>query len=252
MDKSEVIELFYLGLVNKYNLPLLSYKERAKDLYDEHFRFPISTMCPCCDAKLEISVTENGCLKTHAIPSSGSSSQLYGIKMDEQKVVDLITEWLIAARESPKDTDASLRLSAKTVYYEILRHLKHSDDLIEIRIALGLPDDTPEPLVGLIWRLQQRIEELEVVDKVRERYVARVRIDNSSGDIIVGSGGCIFTTPLSKPAPTHPSVEAAINAIKDVDGRLPHKSTKLVQSAHTGETVRRFSPSLWAHEMDQG
>lgn len=36
-----------------------------------------------------------------------------------------------------------------------------SDDLTEIKSALGLPDDTPEPLVGVIWRLQQRVEDLE-------------------------------------------------------------------------------------------
>ena len=38
------------------------------------------------------------------------------------------------------------------------------DDLTEIRCALSLPEDTPEPLVGIwdgIWRLQQRIEDLE-------------------------------------------------------------------------------------------
>lgn len=34
------------------------------------------------------------------------------------------------------------------------------DDLSEIKSALGLPDDTPEPLVGVIWRLEQRIEDL--------------------------------------------------------------------------------------------
>ncbi|KKN31699.1 hypothetical protein LCGC14_0821220 [marine sediment metagenome] len=36
-----------------------------------------------------------------------------------------------------------------------------SSGLTEIKAALGLPDDTPEPLVGVIWRLQQRIEDLE-------------------------------------------------------------------------------------------
>jgi len=141
--------------------------------------------------------------------------------MDEQKIIDIITDWLIAARESPKDSDASLRLSAKTAYYEILHHMRGasvegirpgkqdlidilskviqkygnsltehmahpddyesfaknfnsadcakrcadalppSDDLSEIRGALGLPKATPEPLVGVIWRLQQRIEDLE-------------------------------------------------------------------------------------------
>ncbi len=42
------------------------------------------------------------------------------------------------------------------------RGLSVEDDyLASVRAALGLPDDTPEPLVGVIWRLQQRIEDLE-------------------------------------------------------------------------------------------
>ena len=81
--------------------------------------------------------------------------------MDKQKIIEVLTGWLIAARESPDDSDESLRLSAEAAYNEITRHAKPSDDLTEIKSALGLPDDTPEPLVGLIWRLQQRIEVLE-------------------------------------------------------------------------------------------
>lgn len=83
--------------------------------------------------------------------------------MDKQKIVDVITGWLIAARDSPRESDASLRLSAKAAYYEILRHIESSGsgDLNEIKANLGIPDDTPEPLVGVIWRLQQRIEGLE-------------------------------------------------------------------------------------------
>ncbi len=40
-----------------------------------------------------------------------------------------------------------------------------SSGLSEIKSALDLPDDTPEPLVGLIWGLQQRIEVLEQMDR---------------------------------------------------------------------------------------
>jgi len=44
---------------------------------------------------------------------------------------------------------------------EILAAISPPDDLAEIKSALGLPDDTPEPLVGVIWDLQQRLETLE-------------------------------------------------------------------------------------------
>lgn len=44
------------------------------------------------------------------------------------------------------------------------RFVRPEDDLTEIKSALDLPDDTLEPLVGVIWRLQQRIEDLEEKD----------------------------------------------------------------------------------------
>lgn len=50
---------------------------------------------------------------------------------------------------------------ATEIYEAILPYINPLDDLAEIRVALGLPDDTPESLVGIIWRLQQRIEDLE-------------------------------------------------------------------------------------------
>ncbi len=84
-----------------------------------------------------------------------------GFTMERKEAIKILTGWLIAARESPDDSDESLRLSAEAAYNEITRHAKPSDDLTEIKSALGLPDDTPEPLVGLIWRLQQRVEALE-------------------------------------------------------------------------------------------
>jgi len=39
--------------------------------------------------------------------------------------------------------------------------LWEDDYLSSVKGALGLSEDTPEPLVGVIWRLQQRIEDLE-------------------------------------------------------------------------------------------
>ncbi len=51
----------------------------------------------------------------------------------------------------------SISLDAAFTSYRVYR----ADDLTEIRATLDLPDDTPEPLVGIIWRLQQRIEDLE-------------------------------------------------------------------------------------------
>jgi len=111
MEKLEVVELLYLGLANSHrcNEPCVDCMGAAELLYEDHFRLPISTMCPNCDERLKISVTKGGYLKTQV--------------MDEQ------------------------------------------DNLNGIRTALGLPDDTPEPMVGLIWDLQQRIEELE--EKIR-------------------------------------------------------------------------------------
>ncbi len=50
---------------------------------------------------------------------------------------------------------------AKICANALFPHAESLDDLAEIKSALGLPDDTPEPLVGVIWRLQQRIEILE-------------------------------------------------------------------------------------------
>ncbi len=47
-----------------------------------------------------------------------------------------------------------------------LPNIEPSDDLSEIKSSLGLPDDTPEPLVGVIWHLQQRIEDLEKEDSL--------------------------------------------------------------------------------------
>ncbi len=83
--------------------------------------------------------------------------------MDKQKIIESMLGWLIAARDSSDNSNASLRASAKTMYYEFSPHTESSDDLDEIRATLGLPDDTPEPLAGIIWRLQQRIEELEQI-----------------------------------------------------------------------------------------
>ena len=116
--------------------------------------------------------------------------------MDKQKTIDILASWFIAVRKSPNDSARSLRLAAETAYYEITRQdrierertcqrlwnwdtgkrfqqsgmnqkleqmkkQKIIDDLAEIKSILGLPDDTLEPLVGLIWRLQQRVEALE-------------------------------------------------------------------------------------------
>ncbi len=264
--------------------------------------------------------------------------------MNEQKVIEIMTSWLIAARESPNDSDASMRKSAETMHCEIARQdrieekgekdkikaiikvlYKHVtffldksgepekiakeilaagstpddlaefesdphtivksphgdlklfdppdlkgrplDDLTEIKSALDLPDDTPEPLVGLIWGLQQRIEDLEQIyaslpdsvgwrqeymegmEKKEARYVARVQIERSSGDFLIGKGGCLFTTPFNKPPPTHSSVEAAIVAMKDADDRLPRGGTRLIENAGTGEIVRTFSPDAWLQEL---
>lgn len=83
------------------------------------------------------------------------------LRMDKQKIIESMLGWLIAARDSSGNNDAELRLSAKTMYYEFFPFEQPSDDLSEIRSALNLPEDTSEPLVGVIWRLQQRVEELE-------------------------------------------------------------------------------------------
>lgn len=64
--------------------------------------------------------------------------------------------------EYPYDEDVQL-LGRKYYCKRVKRNdMEYPDDLNEIKSALGLPDDTPEPLVGAIWRLQQRIEDLEV------------------------------------------------------------------------------------------
>ncbi len=198
------------------------------------------------------------------VKSGDRTSSKREVRMDKQKTIDALTSWFIAARDSGNDSDKSLRLSAEAAYNEITRHEKPSDDLSGIKSALGLPEDTPEPLVGLVWRLQQRIEDLEEmvrgpfphpelseVDKPEKkaRYVARVRIERSSGDILIGKGGCLFTTPLNKPPPTHSSVEAAIAAMKNADDRLPRGATRLIENAGTGETVRTFSPDAWLQEL---
>lgn len=132
-----------------------------------------------------------------------------------------------------------------------------SDDLTEIRRALGLPPGTSEPLVGLIWRLEQRIEDLEERAKKKARYIAIARYKDEIhvgsrsflDNITIGEGGAIFC-PAPEPMPTFPSVETAMVAVKSAYARLPVKSTILIKLADTGEIVRSFSPIEW--ECGQG
>ncbi len=77
-------------------------------------------------------------------------------QMDKQAVIieilDKYVQFFLNKSETP-------RIIAK----EILAAISTPDGLTEIKSALGLPDDTSEPLVGLIWGLEQRIEDLEAM-----------------------------------------------------------------------------------------
>lgn len=106
-----------------------------------------------------------------------------GFKTDRQKIIDLLWAYPKRAAGYRWDIDKAQQLYGAILPYigvprgatfncvcgesisldSALSSYRNyaKDDLAEIKSALGLPDDTPEPLVGAIWRLQQRIEDLE-------------------------------------------------------------------------------------------
>lgn len=89
-------------------------------------------------------------------------------QINRQKIIEDRLGEFMRGGGYPSYAVAEIKDLAKYICIALFPNARASGDLSEIRAALGLPEDIPEPLVGLIWRLQQRIEDLE--EMIRGHY----------------------------------------------------------------------------------